>query len=468
MRSRGKRITIADQGWTGDPITILPDDEDIAGTELAFADEPWTKNVVEPLAVFTGLRMTVDGDKCAVRPFIEGDASHHRELGCRIQVIDSGAIGDWRRQAAESAPYGANLYINFHGQVVATDYHVTSEHHLAYLVDLTGEPTGIRLMLPARTRLIENAALGKLKDALERETYLHLQRQGKHRLAYRDYLRARDLGIELPESEPVYRVGLLTNDGYGVEPIEVAWPEGFDLKRCHRYDQDRDDDLFTGEANVHLLAALGAFDRPLVPVAIGPEYDGYQWANLPRIVKVEVEAGRELLSDWVWSGLLIGVNSLRIKVHAADGAVFASNVCMAVKPCPPSESDGGHCFSDNEVYVTPAAREQLCAMDIWRHLGGYNDGGDTWDTQEYDFGRELQAFWAQLDGPDEPIRRDLFSEALRFGDQWRSITLHRDGRLNITHTDGTTQTIAPPPPPEVASPAPPEASSSSSPQGDQP
>lgn len=27
-----------------------------------------------------------------------------------------------------------------------------------YLIDMTGEPTGIRLMLPARTRLVENAA----------------------------------------------------------------------------------------------------------------------------------------------------------------------------------------------------------------------------------------------------------------------------------------------------------------------
>jgi len=46
-----------------------------------------------------------------------------------------------------------------------------SNHDLVYLVDMTGQGTGIRLMLPARTCPVENEALGELKAALELEAF---------------------------------------------------------------------------------------------------------------------------------------------------------------------------------------------------------------------------------------------------------------------------------------------------------
>ncbi len=42
---------------------------------------------------------------------------------------------------------------------------------LHYLIDMTDEPTGIRLMLPARTCLVENKAFEVLKAALELEAF---------------------------------------------------------------------------------------------------------------------------------------------------------------------------------------------------------------------------------------------------------------------------------------------------------
>ena len=47
---------------------------------------------------------------------------------------------------------------HFHGQMMTFVCHPVSEHGLHYLIDMTDEPTGIRLMLPARTRLVENEA----------------------------------------------------------------------------------------------------------------------------------------------------------------------------------------------------------------------------------------------------------------------------------------------------------------------
>jgi len=62
-------------------------------------------------------------------------------------------------------------------------------------------------MLPARTCLVENEALTELKAALELEAFKYLQELGRHRLPYQEYLRAKELGIELPEAEPCFPDG---------------------------------------------------------------------------------------------------------------------------------------------------------------------------------------------------------------------------------------------------------------------
>ena len=442
VRSRGRHIQIDKAGWSGAPVAIVDDSEASAGTELTFPDECWAKTLVEPLAVFTGMRVTVDHQACTSKDFLDGDAHHEFGLGCRIQINTTDELSPWHRQAAREGAFGyTNVLVNFHGQTVGFTYQPVDVPHIQYLVDLTGDPTGIRLMLPARTRLVENAAFKQLKDALERETYRYLQRGGTHLLPYKQYLRAHELGIDLPESEPVYQVGLLTDDGYGVEPAKVQKPEGFDLSNCYRFDQNIGGDD-SAEANVHLLAALGTFEKPFIPVCIRSAYDGYRWADLPRVQKVEVKTGRERLQDWVWNGQLICIDDLTIEAHASDGAVFMSIVCMAVAP--PRQIEGKPVYSDDEVYITPKARDRLRDMEVWHHLGGFNDNGDTWDTQEYEFGKELEAFWARLEGPDELARRQLCREARCLGNDWRTVSIHADGRVVIIGHGGSSRTVAPP------------------------
>ncbi|MEI8197565.1 MAG: ATP-binding protein, partial [Phycisphaerae bacterium] len=219
VRSRGHKVVIDESGWTGTPVEVLTDPPGLpicppditagAGTELEFADDPWDAAQVKSRAVFTGLEVVVDNEPCPSERFLTGRAVTYRELGCRIQVVPESAVSHWHRDAALSHNFCDNVLLNFHGQVVAFGYHPTSNHNLHFLVELTGQPTGIRLMLPARTCLVANDAFTQLKAALEREAFLYLKRQRHHRLPYKEYLRAKELGIELPESEPVYRVGLL-------------------------------------------------------------------------------------------------------------------------------------------------------------------------------------------------------------------------------------------------------------------
>jgi len=428
-----KKVLITEKGWTGEPVPVQKTDAQTRGTTLIFEDEPWEMGTVEMHAVFSGLKVVVDGKQCASEPFVSDDAVHYPELGCRIEVRPCNGLSQWHDGWRHSF-YSEEALVNFHGQVVLLTYSPLSER-LRFLVEFTGEPTGIRLMLPARTQLVENEVFEKLKAAMEKEAYRYIQRQDKHKLHFKEYLRARDLGIELSEAEPVFTVGLLTGDS--PEPMEVAMPKDFPLAKCYRLDGNYPGARETDDANAHLLAAMGNFKEPFVPVTISRCYDGYSWADLPTIDKVEVTVGKELGSQGIWNELLIAVDSLSIAVHTTDGKAFKSDVSMAVLEHPVKKRT----WSSMDIYVTLEARSELNSTDIWYHCGGWNDDGDTWDTQLYCFEEELEQFWAAVIGPAEFLRSKLLEAVRSFQLQWQSITIDANGALSITHTDGSVESL---------------------------
>ncbi len=327
ITSGDKKVVIRDKGWTGEPVEVLTSDDFCKGTELVFGDQPWLFETVQKHAVFSGLNVTVDGEPCTSESFVSQPASPHPELGCRIEVRERNALGQWHGQWKRSY-YADNVLVNFHGQVVAFTYMPVSEE-LQFLIDLTGEPTGIRLMLPARVQLVENEALKKLEAAIEKQAYLYIQRRGSHKLKYSEYLRAKELGVELPEAQPVFRVGLLT--GEAVEPVEVIKPKDFPLASCYRLGKECMDADDANEANVHLLSALGQFESPFVVVDISSDYDGYSWARLPTIQQIEVKAGKEIRSQHLWCERLVVVEGLQMTARISDGRMFISVVPMAIR-----------------------------------------------------------------------------------------------------------------------------------------
>jgi hypothetical protein len=447
IRSNGKAVTITKAGWTHEAVEVLKDPcPTRKGTILRFLDEEWSFEEVASEAAFCGLRVHVDGRRCPKMPFVTETAAHHPELGCRIEVRTSSQLSQWHRAQSGVSSWSHKCLVNFHGQVVGFDYHPISEPDLCYLVDLTGEPTGIRLMLPARTRLVENEAFQQLQAAIELEAYRYIERIGQHKLEYTEYLRARKLGITLPEATPTYTVGLIGHD-ISPEPVAVVMPADFPLSKCYRFDYDAQGED-TDETNVHLLAALGTFPEPFIPVKICSRYDGYSWAKLPTIGRVEVKVGNQLLAEWLWSGKLICVDSLVIAAHASDGQVFSSPICMAREPLPP---EGDPRSSDEPVLVTPVAQDRLYPAEIWYHLGGFGEDGDTYDTQLALFEDDLNRFWADLIGPDEQLRRSILAPLNRIEPEWQSVTITGDGRITIQHTDGTSKAIDPPKPADAES-----------------
>jgi hypothetical protein len=426
--SKRQKLVITKDGWTGTALELTQIEDTCNGTELVFADEPWELSKVQKHAVFSGLKVVVDGKTCPQQPFTSSGAAHYPELGCRIEVRNRDRLNEWHKQWRDHY-YSDTVLVNFHGQIVNCQYSPVSED-LVFLVDMTGESTGIRMMLPARTQLIENKAFKALQAAIEIEAYRFIQKRGSHKLPFAEHKRAGELGIMLPEAEPVFTVGLLCGDT--PEPIGVFKPKDFPLAKCYRFDENfrgRE----TDEANAHLLAAMGKIKEPFVPVTISSSFDGYGWADLPTIGKVEATVGKELGRQGIWNETLVAVESLKIAVHTSDKKVFTSDVCMAVLEEPVKTRT----WSDTNVYVTLESRSSLETTYIWYHLGGWNDEGDTWDTQVYDVEQEIEEFWTTIIGPAEYLRSKIRGCLFGIVKDWKTIVFEDEGTLTIRYKNGT-------------------------------
>ena len=429
ISSGHNHVVITEETWTGEPVPVQVTNGFTSGTRLQFTDEPWTLDDVEKQAVFSGMQVTVDDKPCSQEAFVSGQATLYPELGCRIEIRSRCHLSQWHHRWKRNY-YSDDVLINFHGQVVQFAYRPVSEE-LQCLVDLTGEPTAIRMMLPARTQIVENEALLELKSVLEKEVYQFIQKRGSHKLKYVEYCRARELGIELPEATPAFQVGLLYGDA--VEPIEVIKPDDFPLDKCFLMNpayRDADDINLT---NSHLLAALGKLDTPFIPVEISSDYEGYSWSKLPTIDQIEVKAGTELATQHLWRGLITAVDSLEITAETSDGKNFIQNVEMAVRK-PLTKKDAQ--YYDVEVLVTLKARASLDPTDIWYHLGDYNEDSDTYDTQLFYFKEQLELFWATIIGPGEYLRSRLLDCLADFKLDWQNITIESDHTVTVIYKDG--------------------------------
>lgn len=440
IMSKSHQVTIEKDGWTGKPVDVIGSNECIQGTRLVFQeDKPWDFETVEQHAIFTPMRVHVDGKFCHRIPFCSNDAMLYPDLGCRIEVTSE--LSKYHREWFRCA-YRSRVLVNFHGQVVEMDYWPGKlDRSIHILVDLTAQ-TSIRLMLPARTKLVENAALEQLKGSLEIEYFRYFQRQKEHTLYYDEYLRAKELGIVLPEATPCYRVGLVWDEYDQV--AEVVEPKHFQLADGYQcFEEDFDDEHAL--TNAHLLAATGEFkERPFVPVSIEKGYRGYSWANLPKVTSVKITAGKERLRQSLLSGELVCVETLSMTVETSDGNRFSSEVPMAMVCEKPTDK---YKWQSDALYVTEKARQEVTDDNLWFHLGGYNCEGDSYETQQYEIQQELGAFWAELIGPYENLRYDLIArihQHYSLYDKWQKIILEDTGEMKIILKDGKTERVKPP------------------------
>ena len=237
----------------------------------------------------------------------------------------------------------------------------------------------------------------------------------------------KNLVLNFLRQQPQFRVGLISDEYDQV--VEVEKPKELELKDCYLCSDDICNNELK-EVNTHLLGALGKFEgKPFVPVIIDHGYIGYSWAKLPKVTKVEVQTGKELLRQGILSQEIACFDKLSITVQTSDSKTFSSEVCMAITEVPKRE---GYRWCDNVVCVTKEARDTLGSDNIWYHLGGFNIDGDCYETQQYYVEKELDEFWNTLIGPYETMRQEVFSIMCRqysICDNWKRISVTDEGTL---------------------------------------
>jgi len=425
IESGSTKLEINQETWTGTPARLFETRGPVVGTRIQFKDSPWTFDTVQQVAVFTCMEVIVDGKACDRQSFCSSQATHFPDLGIRIEVKSWTEISEWHKNFLDNAIVDSAI-VNFYGQIITFEFDPLIYESLCFLIDLTGEPTGLRLKLPARTRMVENGAFAKLEDILEIEAFRYIQQQSKHDVSYTDYLRAKQLGIELSEAKPTYTIGSLVCQ----DLKKITLPENFPLSQCYLM---KDDTYEIDNENTHILAAFGKCDNPFIPVRIDPKYDGYSWTKLPIVKTVKVSAKKRLGSYsrwWVYTDVF---ENLEIMILTSDGKEFHSSVPVAIRK-PNQNTDS---WLDKTVCLTPEARDTISWKNLRSYCGSFiGDDDESFNSQLVRSEDSVDRFWADAFGPEEYLRDKLQSMAHDVISNWTVITLTKDGKMIIIYDNG--------------------------------
>ncbi len=404
--SRGREVQIEKGGWLGMEIRVQPSSYTKTGVMLRFIDDqPWDYALVEKQVCFSGMTCTINGRLCEPLSAIDPDkpSTHLPELGVRVQLLPSNTPSSDRRrkQLDLYGTYRNDVVINFHGQIIKIDDSAASSIPTALgykvVVDLTGEPTPLRMKLPDRSSILENKYSQQLYAEISKLALRALLASGKaHHLTYAQYTLSHEYGIMIPEAAPTYLYGLghwpNGNDGpsnysrrglSGLQPMELGELEADSAGRL----------LDLLEANV---------DDEVWPyrgVSVQSQYVGYSWSkDLPELTEFsfDVKPQKSLLT-WSVNGGDISVYDKIVAVLRVSDRDEPFLIELDYAP----ESDTSCCVT----------REMLESEDnedmLYKLTGGDNeDSGDT-EKQWEDFQEDLKAMRCQLVGPLERPRQKL-------------------------------------------------------------
>ncbi len=464
IQSEGKSVTIEGDGWVGAEIEVR-DDPTMpkgSGTRITFQDEPWIytqehsnekgKPVTElkEHAAYSGVEITFNGKVLPKRSFMMKDAVIDEvlpELGIHVQVYNTDNIPQNKNARCERC-YNRGISFNFFGQLLAVDcsdvdhcggYHFRrfrSGHFLTYPgfcmhIEMTGDASPLRLMLPARTKFVKDAAYKKMTVELERLMYKYIASFPHHDLTYEKWLRAKALGIELPEASPVFQVGTNVGERGNHEPesepdnykglaasvIDHAatfqvWVD--DEVVYDNEEERRDSDLEEGILHSVLLEEPTTDDddvpKKLSVISIPAAFNGYSWVNKPgKLLSVVIKAEKELASEDPGYAALRVYEKLTAEVTAqivVDGEPRDITYTTDL-PC---------CWTDSDSHIA-IAKEALGGRyrntdldDLFWLAGGYDEDNSDWDKQNDDFWEAVQRLRDEFVNEHETIRRTLIEK----------------------------------------------------------
>ncbi|MDE1917622.1 MAG: ATP-binding protein [Sphingomonadales bacterium] len=404
--AQGWQVTIPDDGWEGArPLSIEPSDI-AAGTcihiDLPSACRDRLHTAVAAAALHFPLPVSFRGAEQRRQDFLDGALWFENGPGYRIGVF----CGTGHQP--QNAPR-----INFHGVTVPC-YHAEvaeSDGRKVWTarVDLHDAPA-LQLVLPARKEVVQNAALTALQLVMETAIYKAIAAQPNHRLPFKRWRRALELGVALPEA----RVGL---DAWG--PIRADNDGVFDIGQVTSGPMviipELEADL--AQAAAPVLGHAGLMGA--APVSQEPAFEGYGWYDaVPRVTQVDVTfdcavgscsygtSSVGLLPDTISSGkvpdLLLDLTIATSRQPDADTCVRTFDLDMMVIGDACSWLDDAVILVREGATVSPAMLADLIEASLY--CPSDDADSDSWQTQNDDFCRQARsAANALLLGDEEAL-----------------------------------------------------------------
>lgn len=503
IQSMGKAVCIEGDAWYGgseiDVRYDISTDAIREGTRLRFVDDSWggvdgyhirdTKADVQvphreiiKAGAFGSMKIQFNSQQLPSAPFLlsKFPFRHITELGVKIQVIpnnaifESGCYHNSKRTVNHPVHYGVwggsipEIVLNFHGQLIPISvssykdefrvelpcegmWNYGCKKNSTILVDMTGEETPIRLMLPARTRLVENEAAHKLVEEIQRSILADIARR-KHNLTFDWYQRALALGVDIKEATPSFSYGTdppddrgmtsypgsmrrtgdcITKDNHCISPeCEVVFHDDHGDSIMYSYDIDdpecRGD--FDGDDFIKIVGeTIHDNADGFSIVNIPPCYEGYSWAKTDAISFIEINAEKWTDSWGVWGGTVHLYDRIQARIGFDSGDVKTVDIPVAII----GDSDG----YSTDLAVTEDALDNEQSL-IMYCLGGYSEDEDR-SEQDKQFDEEIKFIQDELIGPKEGMRRALYEtiyEHVRCLPA--TVRAYRSGAIKITNEDG--------------------------------
>lgn len=203
------RIEIPKDAWTGTRDLRIESARRMVGTTIAFVvpdlAETDLKRAIADAAHYYPLPVTCHGSERKREDFL-ADAVHIVEWrGSRIGVFTG-------------RTYIRVPSVNFYGLTICTalpELSETLQGGSYYAKVDVGTTHELQLVLPARKEFVRNAAFEELKRACQTAIFEAIAKRPSHRLSFKDWRRARKLGVDLSEAErllPAWRPDVAGDD----------------------------------------------------------------------------------------------------------------------------------------------------------------------------------------------------------------------------------------------------------------
>lgn len=388
---------VSAEAWDGScEIAVLPAARAPGTTiviDLPGAWDDHVDRVVAAAALHYPLPVFFGGEECPREAWLDKAVHVAVWNGCTIGVF-----------------VGANRFqgnaLNFHGVTVPSRLPTLAEIQngasFYAKVDIHDCPA-VKLVLPARKEVVENAAMLGLREAAERALFEAVAARPCHHLGFKAWTRARELGVQLPEAEPLLQ-------GWTPARADTQGCEGSSLIPATEVIR-----VAADEPEVAQCVAAALAKSPLrgQMVCEEPGFDGYAWYDrLARIgsfrFEVEHDGGSFIVAEAASEPPLtahLEANRIVFKADLLDaGKLYPiaaeAEVVFATNP---------DCWSGLDaasiVYCPSLAVDELAELLEAAFFSACDDSNsDSWETQHRYFCKEARELALKLlAGPDAAI-----------------------------------------------------------------